>query len=153
MPGNRPAEALYDDAAARPLLVYRVCEYLRIAQDGCRQCDRMVEVRGEQCFRGCYMIAEEIIAVVNEGLRKPIGQVEQDNSPRPNRAGRAGHRKSITDTIRSRQRAEPCSKRQGQKRAASRPQGSIRRTTARPAKPGTPKDHRNDHSGYKNHDR
>lgn len=82
-----PPEALYDDAAQRPLLVYRVCEYLTQREGGCKQCSRMVEMRGEQCFRGCYMMAEELIAVVNEGLRKPIGIVEQDNAPRAKGTG------------------------------------------------------------------
>jgi hypothetical protein len=82
---RRPAEEFYEDAAQRQLLVYRVCEYLRHGQDECRQCDRLVEVRGEQCFRGCYMLAEELIAVVNEGLRKPLGWIEQDNAPPPDK--------------------------------------------------------------------
>jgi hypothetical protein len=86
----RPAEEFYNDAAQRTLLVYRVCEYLRLHNDGCKQCSRSVEMRGEECFRGCYMMAEEVIAVVNEGLRKPIGAVEQDNSPRPKQSERAG---------------------------------------------------------------
>jgi hypothetical protein len=31
------------------------------------------------------MLAEELIAVVNEGLRKPLGWIEQDNAPPPDK--------------------------------------------------------------------
>lgn len=80
---RRPPKELYEDAAQRPLLVYRVCEYLRLhnphTEDGCQQCSRMVVMRGEECYRGCYMLAEELIAVVNQGLALPVDFCQQDN--------------------------------------------------------------------------
>lgn len=65
---RRPPELLYEDAARRPLLVYRVCSYLQARNphgDGeCRQCPRELILRGEVCYHGSYMMAEELIAVV-----------------------------------------------------------------------------------------
>jgi hypothetical protein len=82
----RPPKELYEDAAQRSLLVYRVCEYLRLrnpnVEGGCQQCPRTIRWRDQTCYRGCYMLAEELIAVVNHGLSLPTDFCEQDNEPR-----------------------------------------------------------------------
>lgn len=74
----RPGRRYYEQAAARELLVFRICEYLR--SDDCRQCPATIEVQGEEGRPLCRGLAEEAIAVVLEDFaERAPGHVRQDN--------------------------------------------------------------------------
>lgn len=78
----RPAERFYKLSEGRPILIQRVCEYLRM--EDCKGCPEW-EDGGEYgpVQRGCRMLAEELIAVVAQGLELAPGEIVQDNSKQP----------------------------------------------------------------------
>lgn len=78
-----PSERYYKAAAERPLLIHRVCGYLRLGRGECQGCPEEISTPYGPGTRGCRLAAEEVIAIVMEDLdvRKP-GEIIQDNEPR-----------------------------------------------------------------------
>ena len=71
----RPQKRFYDEARKRPFLVARACGYIR--KEDCSMCkDEMVD--GEVYAPACRLLAEELVAVIVEGLEIPCEIVRQD---------------------------------------------------------------------------
>lgn len=73
---SRPASRFYEEARSRPMLVARICGYLRKGKD-CAMCGDDIH-DGETYRPACRLLAEEAVAIVLEALDEGPEEVRQD---------------------------------------------------------------------------
>ena len=73
---SRPDSRFYAAARERPMIVARICGYLRRGTD-CSICQDEI-VDGERYQPACRLLAEEAVAVVMEAVDRGPEQVRQD---------------------------------------------------------------------------
>jgi hypothetical protein len=61
-----PTREMYSMPVPTDEMVWAICPHLRNGQEDmrCMHCPRHEEVRGEQCTRGCYLLAQETCRIV-----------------------------------------------------------------------------------------